>query len=258
MLGKLMKYEFKSTARIYLPLYGALLIVSILNRLFTYLGLKAPMFIGGGISAMMAVAIGVVTFILTLQRFNKNLLGNEGYLMFTLPVKPDSLIISKLLVAAVWFIASLFVVVLAIMIMALTDFDLKEVFEGIAEMFTMMNVDILNKLMVGIEMILFCVFCLLVTILFIYTCLSLSLLFNKHRLLVAFGAFVAISTIGQILAVIAANIASAMNLGELFRQASDMTQAHIIMIFVLLAELIIGAVFYITTRYMLTRRLNLE
>ena len=33
MLGKLIKYEFKATGRILLPLYGALLVFALINRL---------------------------------------------------------------------------------------------------------------------------------------------------------------------------------------------------------------------------------
>ena len=32
MLGKLMKYEIKATARLFLPLYAALLVFSLINR----------------------------------------------------------------------------------------------------------------------------------------------------------------------------------------------------------------------------------
>ena len=34
MLGKLMKYEFKATGRIFLPMFGALIVVAAVNRLF--------------------------------------------------------------------------------------------------------------------------------------------------------------------------------------------------------------------------------
>ena len=34
MLGKLLKYETKATARIFLPLYGALVLLAVINRFF--------------------------------------------------------------------------------------------------------------------------------------------------------------------------------------------------------------------------------
>ena len=34
MLGKLLKYEFKATGRLVLPLYGALLVFGLINKIF--------------------------------------------------------------------------------------------------------------------------------------------------------------------------------------------------------------------------------
>jgi type IV secretory pathway VirB3-like protein len=93
MLGKLLKYEFKATSRIFLPMFGALLIVAAFSRLFMSLSFDVPSVIGVTVSVIMIIGIIVMTFLLTIQRFNKNLLGSEGYLMFTLPVSTDRLIV---------------------------------------------------------------------------------------------------------------------------------------------------------------------
>ena len=109
MLGKLMKYEFKATARIFLPMFAALLVVSLVSRIFITLRVETPMAIGIALSVIMIIAVCVITLIITLQRFYKNLLTNEGYLMFTLPVKTDSIIWSKMIVATIWSILSLII-----------------------------------------------------------------------------------------------------------------------------------------------------
>lgn len=44
----------------------------------------------------LCVAIVVLTAMIIIQRFNKNLIGDEGYLMFTLPVSHVQLLTSKL------------------------------------------------------------------------------------------------------------------------------------------------------------------
>ena len=51
-------------------------------------------------------AIAVLCFVSTVQRFYKNLLGREGYLMHTLPVTETQLILSKLLTSMVWVLCS--------------------------------------------------------------------------------------------------------------------------------------------------------
>ena len=63
-------------------------------------------------------AVFIVAFILMLQRFYKNLLGDEGYIMFTLPASVHQHVWSKLIVSAVWFIATGVVVFLSVFVAA--------------------------------------------------------------------------------------------------------------------------------------------
>lgn len=57
------------------------------------------------------MALGVLTIVVTIQRFRKNLLGDEGYLMFTLPVSTSSLILSKCITALIYAVLSFIVAV---------------------------------------------------------------------------------------------------------------------------------------------------
>ena len=115
MLNKLLKYEIKATARLFLPLYATILIFAAINLFF----LAAPDANENSISFYeLAVGIGMIVYVILMtglvvmtlfvlvQRFYKNLLSDEGYLMFTLPVKSWSHILSKLMIAMLWTIAS--------------------------------------------------------------------------------------------------------------------------------------------------------
>lgn len=142
MLGRLLKYELRATARLYFPLYLAVLILAVLGRVSLF-GL--PWHISSGeeydfyvrlseadgplgdlvgtvisfiLFAYVLVVLGafVVHFIITIQRFWKNLLSDEGYLMFTLPVSTDALLWSKALSALIWSAATLLVVALSVLI----------------------------------------------------------------------------------------------------------------------------------------------
>lgn len=62
-------------------------------------------------------AIAVLCFVSTVQRFYKNLLGREGYLMHTLPVNENQLILSKLLTSMVWVLCSGLVGIVCITVM---------------------------------------------------------------------------------------------------------------------------------------------
>lgn len=148
MLGKLLKYEFRATARLYLPLYLVVLVFGLLGR-FSIFGVpwhltsgsnqgtipwtsfsispEATGFWGEVLATvvtlilvgyvMVVMGAFVVHFIITLQRFWKNLMGDEGYLMFTLPVSTDALLWSKAICAFAWSIATTLVVLLSVLVL---------------------------------------------------------------------------------------------------------------------------------------------
>jgi len=258
MLGKLMKYEFKATGRIYLPLFGALLIVAIISRIFISLSFKVPMAIGIGLSVCMTIAIFIIALIVTIQRFYKNLLTNEGYLMFTLPVNTDQLIWSKLFVATIWNIASLIIVFLAIGIMAITSLNIGDIIQCIHTFFSGYRIGDTQITLMVIEFIVFIIVSLFTGILMLYTCMSASLFVNKHRVLVSFGAYIAFYTVGQILSGIAITVISKTDLVNVFLRLSLFSQIQTGYFIGLLIYLIVGLFFYFFSRYMLKNKLNLE
>ena len=114
MLKKLLKYEFRATARIYGGLYLALLAASVLFgasvRGWNSTNSDAYSALVGLLSLVYtAVIIGtvVVTIMTIVQRFYRNLLGREGYLMHTLPVTEMQLAASKLISSTVWSLCSI-------------------------------------------------------------------------------------------------------------------------------------------------------
>lgn len=93
MLRKLLKHEFRATARIMLPLYLVLLVTAVGANITTQ-GLSNSSYqILRLLGALLAMAFGiaiigvcVMSLVVMVQRFYKNLLGDEGYVMLTLPV----------------------------------------------------------------------------------------------------------------------------------------------------------------------------
>ena len=88
MLTKLLKHEFRATARIMGPLYLVLLAVA-LGFNFSARLMDSGNFVLNMLAALVVMAyvvaitaVFIVAFILMLQRFYKNLLGDEGYIMF--------------------------------------------------------------------------------------------------------------------------------------------------------------------------------
>lgn len=142
MLGKLMKYELKSSARTLCPLYLGFLIIALICGIQMRVLAKRPseMFFMPDVSdveryiltfsmillAVLCVAIMVLTVVVIIQRFNKSLIGDEGYLMFTLPVSHTQLLCSKLFAGVIWIVAGALVMGLSglfigLMLTSVTD-----------------------------------------------------------------------------------------------------------------------------------------
>ena len=113
MLGKLIKHEFRATGRLMAPLFGALLLLALVVRAndlvfqhvesySAFLNILNTLLIIAYVLAL----IGVMIFstVLMIKRFHQNFLTDEGYLMFTLPAGVHSLLWSKLITAALFFI----------------------------------------------------------------------------------------------------------------------------------------------------------
>ena len=125
MLKQLLKYEFKATKSLYFGLYLALALLSVvLGVSFRQENARVDNTNFGRLEVILMVlylsvisAIAVLCFVSTVQRFYKNLLGREGYLMHTLPVTETQLILSKLLTSMVWVLCSGLVGVVCITVM---------------------------------------------------------------------------------------------------------------------------------------------
>ena len=125
MLKQLLKYEFKATKSLYFGLYLALALLSVvLGVSFRQENARVDNTNFGRLEVILMVlylsvifAIAVLCFVSTVQRFYKNLLGREGYLMHTLPVTETQLILSKLLTSMVWVLCSGLVGIVCITVM---------------------------------------------------------------------------------------------------------------------------------------------
>lgn len=126
MLWKLMKHEFRATARIFVPLYLAVFAVGLLANLA--IGAMARKSNGdvSPLEALIMLAVSAVfaamlflTIWFMFSRFYQSLMTDEGYLVFTLPVNIAQIIFSKLIVSLIWFLMTAGIVYLTLYLMAL-------------------------------------------------------------------------------------------------------------------------------------------
>lgn len=108
MLGKLLKHDFKATGRVMLPMYLLLVIVTILGSVLlgsrllqreVLMPLAVTLLIA---YILMLIAIGIITTVYQIVYFYRSLFTTQGYLSFTLPVSPWSLLHSRAIVGFVW------------------------------------------------------------------------------------------------------------------------------------------------------------
>ncbi|WP_054739413.1 hypothetical protein [Cellulosilyticum ruminicola] len=205
MLGKLLKYEIKATAMTFLVMYVAILALAISNMIFNQVKFNSGIVITLGILVFSFIALGIVTIIMAVQRFNKNLLGDEGYLMFTLPVSSSQIIISKLLVTIIWVFASCIIAFLTFIILYNTYSDGHELAQLITEIkdnWNELNTQLISELHMSVYSFMAWIgsgvlLGLTEFILMIYTALTIAQLppFSKHRGLCAFGIYVGIDVV---------------------------------------------------------------
>lgn len=268
MLGKLLKYETKATARMFLPLYAALLVFAVINKIFmsinsstnisnTFMNITTS--ISMFVYVFIIIAIFVLTFVVMIQRFYKNLLTDEGYLMLTLPVKPWLHIISKLMVSIMWDIVSVIFTIISVLILA----GDKEMFTGIPQGFNEALSQIYNELNIQgyvfiFEIALIMLISLITGTLMIYASIAIGQLITKYKLLGAFGAFLLLNTATQIIATVCILIAATPTSEIWFTKLSPNYMANLILGGGIIVNLIFASIYFIITNYILSHKLNLE
>lgn len=259
MLNKLLKYEFKSTGRTFLPIYGALLITAFLTRLFVFnKDFSNSFFLGifqvvlSSLFGFLLMAVFILTLVVSLQRFYKNLLGEEGYLSMTLPVKPWQHICCKSLTSLVWYILSSIAAFLAFVILAYEKGMLGDFFKAIVTLIRRgsLNAQILTAC--G-EFFLFAALGILAFTMMLYASMALGQLNANKRLLTSFGAFLALNFLVQILMGVLGNLAA-----QWIFPVSDDWAIHVALLLSIVVELFFLAGFFAITNYILSRKLNLE
>jgi len=265
MLSKLFKYELKATGRIFLPLFLALLLFAVINR-FT-LGSEnfgTPAVISMVIYIIIMVGILVMTFIMMIQRFNKNLLSDEGYLMLTLPVKPWKHIVSKLLVSMLWIVISGIAALMSILVIALKNGDLTTLTEALAT-FNRQAFELLGAsvYLLSVEIIIGLLVTLASGILIIYASIALGHLFKQHKILASFGAFIALSALSEILLKLFTLIPGIPYFENIhISSANDLIAIQSVIQMMIVSGIIftglICAAYFAITNHILSKRLNLE
>lgn len=280
MLGKLIKHEFRATGRLMAPLFGALVLLALVVRAndlvfqhvesySAFLNILNRLLIIAYVLALLGVM--VFSTVLMIKRFHQNFLTDEGYLMFTLPTSVHSLLWSKLITAALFFIFTFLAEALSVAIVVWRGGLAREMFTGFADLFRAMDSYYMaNGLAFALEALALLFVSLLVTCLLFYAPMSIGYSFANHKGLLSVVFYFVIQAILQIFGVAVLSgvvsdtafhrlLTDAMdNLGRTDTAAAAMQAAHGTMLLALFTELFLGAILYFLTYFMLRKHRNLQ
>ena len=274
MLRKLLKHEFRATARIMLPLFGLLVLASVganlsirgmLDSDSTFLSTLGTILIM--LFTVAIVAVGIMAFILMINRFYKNLLQDEGYVMMTLPVSIHQQVWSKLIVSTVWFAATVLVIILACFV---TAFDIRfmgELWQEVKNIahavirYNHMDI-VVNGIGFLVELLLLCIMASIAFCLRAYSAMAIGFSRPNHKGLFSVAAYIGIGVVLQILGGIVISLLNDSWFHRLLLgwepNVSVVAGMHLGMWLLILLEIIYAAVFYFLTVYFLQKHLNLE
>lgn len=285
MLKKLMKHEFEATRRILLPLNLTIVLITVVGCLIlctdilqrdTSLPLVILLII---LYALSMIVLTLAAYIYSMVRFYKNLFTSEGYLMFTLPVTHTQLLNSKLIVAFLWncfnvllTVGSIFAISFSSSYYAIAHADSANEKSAFLSGFvsalsggaqtTASFQDIFGY--GPLQLLVICCLSLIVGCFFSltmgYLAIALGQLMERHKLASSIGFYIAFYIVTQILSSI---LMIVINLNTLLGTELDsLTLTRRIYSSFLPAtcifNLILGVIFYLITRLIIRRKVNLE
>ena len=242
MFWNLVRYEFKNVNKWYLALYGAVLALSALigvqasslksidtpDQQMIMLVFLALVF--GGL----IITLSISTLILIIRRFKGSVYDRQGYLTLTLPVSEHQIILAKLLGAFIWSLISSAVFFLSIHIIFATidpnmvdSYFFDYLFVHYIENFWLTLISFFMSTVASI--------------LCIYLSISIGQLFNEYRTALAVLAYIVIHIVLGFVDIFSPSLNYSMMMSaEIFK------------------NLILSAVFYLGTYYILKNKVNLQ
>ncbi len=274
MLGKLIKYEIKATKRIMIPAILALICVSVFNGVlvgissnniledsFVYNVFSA---ISGSVYMLGIMAILILAAVLSIIRFYKADLSNEGYLTHTLPINIGNEILSKVIVGTLWVIltgvAIIISVLCLVMFSSIFDFaslDINDVI-NIKRAFTIYGGDIAKVLLIMFYLLLIIILGCSNKILAVYSAMAVGFSFNKNKILLSFVSYIAISVLTTILTIILGVIFVSPLYNFLNNTLSPIAMAHLVFVGLIAFLLILNIIYFFIVKFFFERKLNLE
>ena len=246
MLKKLLKQEFLATTRVMGILYLVMLVLAMGSQLLVNsLGELGELV--RALILLLAMACGLATVPVMIVRFKQNLLGDEGYLMLTLPVSVHQHLWSKLIVSAAWSALSALMTTLALNIIRYgsegADMPLISI-NGTPLTFGGDGLLVAELVVLGLVGV--CTICLQ-----FYAALAAGHGFSRHKMLLSAVWFVGLNAATSLLIELLPS-------PDLHFRGNLMADVHQAVWLIIAGTAAVGAAYYAITVYCLQRHLNLS
>lgn len=275
MLKKLLKHEFIATGRIMLPLYLLLFLFAFFANIFPTIANRTQLWYAhtfAGVS-MITLIIGIMAtclmaLVIMVSRFHSNLLGEQGYLMLTLPTSIHKLILSKSITSVFWFGATFVACGLAIYIQSFNSYTIEATLDFFETVFFLLRevngeaqlLEQRQAFTLIFEIILLIGLCMATFSLFVYAAMAIGHSFSQRKVLMSFVAFFGMNFLLQSMGtgLFAFLVENDTNLGMFFGGDTFFQGMQMMLSITAFVITTLGAVFYSITAYMMKRRLNIQ
>lgn len=278
MLGRLLKNEIKSYRFSFGIMFLAGFIFTIFMKIVCMLpyqyGLREMIQVLGFYGYYYIILlIGAAAQVLVIVRFYSTMIGDRGYLTWTLPATSATHIWAKLIGGMLWKVLAFIVMFVFLGIFLVGNYwvvwnDFKEGFEaGSGFSFQTFGEQLAQiwepeysiPIIIGVLAVLVWA---VATTLLIYMCIAIGQLFGKWRLLASIGCYFLIIIALQIVAVIGIVLVaigdSVSSNNTVFYNCDDVTIVSVIFGIVLLVGIAASAVQFAITNFIFKKHLNLE
>lgn len=295
MLGKLLKHDLKSTARVLLPVQLILAAATILGMiLLSVKSLQRPdtMLLLGCLLityTLMILTLSVITQIYLIVYFYRNMFTHQGYLTFTLPTTPWKLLHSKAIIGFVWEMINTLLTYLSVLLLvgsaagftnlgtylsSLLNGNITNVtINGVTTPIFISLLDILGMTMP--QIILFMVMFTLVAAFYSvatgYGSVAIGQLFAKHKVAgtvltyciiyfvmqFLYGIVAILASFHSVMQIVQTDISSSAESAKLVVQTMGRIYQPLFLA-ILLFQLVVGVVLYVASGIIMNKKVNLD
>lgn len=265
MLGKLIKFDLKSGARIFFLLHGILFAAALAGR-FAFMdqldfnevtpALVSSIILFSSVMLFLLIAVCFCTWLLIAVRFYRSLFSGEGYLTWTLPASAVQHLWSKIISGIIWYVLDCIIISDAVLILVTG--------RNVTEAYSMIEPEVTAELGISLGSFGLWLFVLMIiscfsSVITTYFCVTVGQLFPAHRVLCAVAVYFISGLIVQFIS---------MGLMLLFRllpgisfysRSDDLIAQYLFEALGLSIAIMfaVSVIEYIGTHYIMKRKINL-